>query len=287
MNISLLILLMGLGLVISGCGGGAVEPAPFEPLATASPGEQEVAMLFGFIPYLSPTRLEAIWDPVLADFNRSSAFNLQFRTSNSFDDFNLKLNSSGFDVALVQPFDYIKIPSGMYEPLVRFDEPLTGIFVVGPDSDIRDLAGLAGKTVATPPDTAAVTILAEITLNNIGVENVIFFHQTSHDQCLHLVLIAEVDACLTNVVPLRTFEQALNQALTIVGNTLEIPHAVIVVRDTTVSDQEKERLAGYFLGLNSYEAGQKLLADVGIHGFVEATDSDYDIVRMYWAEFMP
>jgi ABC-type phosphate/phosphonate transport system substrate-binding protein len=211
---------------------------------------------------------------------------LQFRTNNSFDEFNEILNSTGYDVALIQPFEYIQALPDTYEPLVRFDEPLSGIFVVRADSDIQDLAGLAGKKVSTPPETAAVTILAKITLNSLGVENITYAHQDSHDQCLHLLLVAEADACITNIVPLRTFEETLNQKFTILDSTLEIPHTLIAAHVRTTGEQ-RESLRSFFLGLNAYEGGQQLLSDAGMHGFVEATDSDYDIVRRYWTEFNP
>jgi phosphonate transport system substrate-binding protein len=284
MKIRLFILLLILSWGLFGCQGAG--PAATEVPPSTSLIEDEEAMVFGIFPYLSPARLEVVWTPIIAEFNRSSAVKLQFRTSSSFDDFHTRLNSIGYDFALIQPFDYIQTLSGTYEPLVRIDEPLSGIFVVRTDSDIQDLSGLANKTVSTPPETAAVTILAEITLNNMGIENVTYSHQNSHDQCLHLLLIAEVDACITNIVPLRTFEETLNQEFTILDSTIEIPHTLIAAHARTTREQ-KESLSNFFLGLNTYEEGKQLLANAGVQGFVEAADSDYDIVRRYWTEFRP
>lgn len=284
MKIKLLFLLLMVSWVLAACQSDRMTTTEEPSIPQQSEAEGE--MVFGIFPYLSPTRLEDLWVPIIVEFNNSSAIKLQFRTTNSFDEFNERLNSTGYDIALIQPFDYIQIKPNTYEPLVKFEEPLSGIFVVRTDSDIQALSDLAGKKVSTPPESAAVTILAHITLNRLGVENVIYSHQPSHDECLHTLLIGEADACLTNIVPLRTFEETLNQKFTILDNTLEIPH-VPIVANTRIPQEQKERITNFFLGLNSYEAGQQLLSGAGITGFVEAVDGDYDMVRSYWADFQP
>lgn len=284
MKIRLFFLLLTLNWLIAACQQN--EPTTAEILPTPNETASQEQTILGIFPYLSPARLEEVWVPIIVAFSKSSNYNLQFRTTNSFYEFNERLRSNSYDFALVQPFDYIQLAPDTYTPLVMFDEPLTGIFVVRQDSGLQDLSGLAGKTVSTPPETAAVTILAKITLDNLGIENVTYSPQTSHDQCLHTLLIAVADACITNIVPLRTFEEAQGQKLVILGNTLEIPH-VLIVANAQAPDEQKEAVKDFFLDLNEYSEGQQLLTNAGIGGFVEATDSDYDVVRHYWAEYNP
>lgn len=255
-----------------------------DPTTTPSNSlSSESPYVFGVFPYQSPERIEIVWAPIARDFAQELNREIRLRTRSSFENFLTSTQNEFYDIALMQPFDYVRVGATIgYEPLARIEEPLTGIFVVTQESSLESLEDLRGVNIALPPESAAVSVLAKITLQEAGIVPH-FNHYVSHDSCLQQILIGLADVCVTNSIPLTTFEATSDIQFRVLEETLPIPHILFVVH-RRVPDEDVAILRETILGWSLTDEGQVLLENTGMGQLVVATDGDYDIIRQYIAE---
>lgn len=269
--------------LVTACQVPKETPPNPRQVPTTNPASPQI-MTFGVFPYLSPERLERDWSAITRDLSEAVDIEVRFRTSSNFDGFRENIRAEIYDIAVIQPVDYIQVaaPSG-YLPIARLSEPLTGIIVITEGSILQSLEDLAGAVLALPPISAAVSMLARITLQQIGIDpdtdiTLNYFH--SHDSCLQQILIGTADACVTNIVPLRTFEANMDIDLSILGETISIPH-ILFVHHPRVPQQNIAILEETILGWQTSFEGRDMLSLAGLSKFIPASDMDYDIVRQY------
>ncbi len=63
--------------------------------------------VFGVFPHLAVARLEKIYAPIAADFGRVLERKVYLRTKPRFEKFMAELRKQTYDIAFVQPFDYV------------------------------------------------------------------------------------------------------------------------------------------------------------------------------------
>lgn len=244
--------------------------------------EQTPEYVLGVFPHLPPRDLENVFAPMAQDLGTRIGRRIVLSSNTTYERFSENLDKQKFDIAFMQPFDYVRVADGLgYRPLATRTEKLSAIVVVKQDSPLKTLADLKGKRIGLPPETAAVSVLLAKHLSANGLrpgEDVVLSHHRSHVSCMQKVVIGEVDACGTAAPALRFFQSKMHVELKILGGTREIPHTLFAVHPR-VPEREREILRQRIVSWGETEEGKALLARGELTPFVSVTDADYNVVR--------
>ncbi len=246
----------------------------------AEPAKQ--GYILGVFPYLPPRELEKVFSPIAADLSKAIGRPVTFRTSSTYRKFMEHLDNQVFDIAFVQPFDYIRIADKYgYKPLATRQETLTALIVTKQDSPLNNVGDLKNKTVALPPEVAAVSHLVTDLMNTnhfVPGKDIKLTHHRSHISCMQQILIGTADACGTAAPALRFFQHKMKVELKIIGQSRAIPHTLFCIHPR-VSEKEQQAILKQILEWGKTESGKQLLARGKLKPMMPIKDSDYNIVR--------
>jgi phosphonate transport system substrate-binding protein len=192
-------------------------------------------------PYLAATTLEEMFAPVASELGESIGRPVRYRSTSTFEQFAHKLQMAEYEIAHVNPFDFVSIgsPAG-YLPVAMLAEPLLAAVVVLDRSPIRAPADLKGRILGLPPERAAVSTLARLALHQHGLRpgrDLTVKHLSSHESCLQQLQIGNIDACASGPLVLRVFKKSTKVGLRTVlespriMQTLFVVHARVPARD--------------------------------------------------------
>jgi len=257
---------------------------PLTATATVQPPADQEYIL-GVFPFIPASSIEGIFAPLAGEISRALGKPVKLRTATSFEKFMEELRGKTYDIAFVQPFDYIDIakPEG-YLPLAARNDRLSSHFVVKQDSMIKTLKDLKGKSLGMPPKVSAVSFMNRIELKKAGIspdKDIKLVYLASHQACLQQLMIGKVDACGVSPPGVRLVEQQMKTTFRLIHKTPEIPSPLFVVKKG--------------LPLNEREAIRKVLLSSDLTGvkpelrimfigdvkkpFRTTTDREYDPIR--------
>lgn len=245
--------------------------------------ETSRSYIFGVFPHLPTHKLYETYLPVTEHFSQVLDSKLVLKTQPSFAQFENSLREEQFDIALIQPFDFIDaFDKHGYLPLARRQESLTSILVVKKDSPYQSLEDLKGKRIANPSRSAAVTRLTDRAMRKSGLHPQKDFsriYKNNHFSCMQSVLIDKADACGTSIRAMYHYEdEMLNNRLRIIHETEAIPHVLYVVHKR-VPEAHRDILKKTILGWQNTPEGRDILKTSRMSRFIEASSQDYDILR--------
>ena len=238
---------------------------------------------FGAFPHLAMVQLEHIFAPIAEEFSRVLGRRVSFRTKPTFEKFTQELEAQTYDIALVQPFDYVPAHDKWgYLPVVRSNKPIAGSILVRTDSPLQSLKDLAGKKLGLPPETAAVSHLTYIALIEAKLNPArdvrVSYHKT-HDSCLQQLVIRSIDACASEERPIRFFQQKWNVRFRVLASTPAAP-GVVFVAHSRLPKAERDALSNAMLNWARTESGREFM-QYGGSQIVSVNDSEFDVVRRY------
>ena len=194
------------------------------------------------------------------------------------------IEDAKFDVMFTQPFDYPRVAKAAgYVPLAASSTDFNALFVVRNDSGIKSLDDLKGKTIATLPPIAAVTILGRIELGNIGLEEDRDYwleFTKKHDNCLQLLAVRQVDACITADYPLARFRGKVFNKLHVVHTSQSIIRPSFFLHNRIREDERK----AIFDVIQKWSVEYEDYPQVRNTVFREINDKDFDSVTRILAD---
>jgi ABC-type phosphate/phosphonate transport system substrate-binding protein len=241
---------------------------------------------FGVFPFLPLAKIHELHTPMAADFEAKLGRQVRLSSKAGYATFEAELRKETYDIALIQPFAYVDAHDNhRYLPLARRGEDLEAVIVVRHDSPLTTIKDLKGKTVANPPEDAAVSRLTSMAFRDAGINpetGVKRYYAKNHFACLQSVLIGAADACGTAEQALRIIEKERQETtrFRILHKTIRIPHALFVVH-RRVPQEDRDTLRKTILDWPNTEAGKKILDGGQLIPFVAAKDADYEVVRRY------
>lgn len=244
--------------------------------------DQKHEYTFGVFPHLPPRQLEKVYAPIAKEFSEILGGKVHLRSNSSYQNFMENLDQGKFDIAFVQPFDYVRVADSLgYKPLATRVEPLSTIFVVAKNSPLKSAADLKGKTIALPPKVAAVSRLTMdflVKQKLVPGKDVTLSHHRSHVSCMQQVLIKAADVCATAAPALRFFEHKMKVDMDIIAKTGSIPHALFTAHPG-LSTQEYQKIKSAILSWSKTKRGQALLKHGKLSPYKAIKDEDYNVVR--------
>lgn len=258
------------------------QPAVADTGKTVLSAKKEYTM--GVFPHLPPRQLEKVFAPMAKDLGDAINRHIILRTNTTYKKFAHNLDNEKFDIAFIQPFDYIRVADKLgYLPLATRKEKLTSILVVKTDSPLKSIADIRGKRVAFPPAIAAVTRLMKAYFRNHKLQpnkDVTISHHRSHVSCMQQLLIGEADACGTAAPALRFFQHKMKVKLKVIAETDPIPHTLFAIHPR-VPEYEREIIRERIVNWAKTREGRKLLDTGKLSSFIPIENSAYDIVREF------
>lgn len=255
-------------------------------LAAEQPaGAQEYIM--GVFPFIPTASIEGIFAPLAAEIGRAIGRPVKLRTTTSFEKFMEELRGRSYDIAFIQPFDYVDIAKpGGYLTLAARNDRLSSHIVVKQDSPVRELKDLKGMRFGMPPKVSAVSFMNRIAVKKAGLNpdsDVRMIYLASHQACLQQLLIGKVDACGVSPPGVRLVEQQMKASFRLIHETPEIPSPLFVVRkELPAKDREtiKATLLQSDLAGVKPELRAMFLGEVK-KPFRVTSERDYDTIRSY------
>lgn len=252
------------------------------PTMVVASSASNKSFVFGVFPHISAAQIEKIFAPFTAHLTKEVGKKIHFRTKPTFNAFFYEIKNESYDIAFVQPFDYVKAHDQYnYVPLARRSAKLHGILVVRPDSKLNKISDLKGRKIGLPPKSAAVSHLVKLTLSDHGLrpsKDLHLSHYKSHDVCLNQLWLKKVDACGSALPPIRLFQKTWKVKFREIARTQPIPTAVFVVHKR-VPEGEKEAIQKAILSWEHSQDGRNMLKKNKFTQFKSAKDSDYSLVR--------
>lgn len=240
--------------------------------------------VFGVFPYLPPRELEQVFAPVAADFARALGRPVRFVSSSSYEVFAQKIDNESFDIAFMQPFDYVRAADQHgYMPLAARSEPLKALIVTAPDSPVTRLADLRGKRISLPPTDSAVSHLVRAHLKKNGLvlgKDVTVVYHRSHVSCMQQVLINASAACGSATPAMRYFKSRMKVEMRAIAETDAIPHTLFAAH-SRVPAGDRTHLFDTILGWSKTPEGKAILERGKMVPFVPVKNEAYDVVRKF------
>ncbi len=246
----------------------------------------DVVYEMGAFPSVPAAKLQELFTPLAEELTRELGKKVRLSTKPTFEAFEEVLNSEYFDIAHIQPFDYVDAhDKHNYLALARRNEELEALFVVRPDSKLNSIRDLKGKKVSSPPPDAAISHLADMALKDAGLNlktDVRREYARNHFSCLQNVLIGEADVCVAVVQMIKKIEKEkkMEVPFKIIHRSAKIPPTLFIVHKR-VSQKDREVMLKVILGLQDNAGGRKILDSLGFKPFVPARDGDYNVIRKF------
>src|SRR5262245_18473201 len=238
---------------------------------------------FGVLPYLPLAKIQDLYGPIASDFEAKLGRQVVLSSKADYAQYHAALSKETYDIAFVQPLDYVEAHDKHgYLPLARRREYLEALIVVRPDSPLKTIKDLRGRTVANPPMDALVSHLTSMALHDAGIDpttGVKRDYGRNQFTCMQSVLIGTADACGTAMQALLHFEREkqMKTRFRILHETRASPPPLFVVHKR-VPKKDREILLRTILAWPDNEEGRTILSGGYFIPFTVARDDEYDSI---------
>jgi len=250
---------------------------------------QETPLSFGVMPQRTPTLTAQYWNPILNYISTQSGIPLQLKLNKTPPEHEAMIQQGEFDFVYS---NYVFFPwnaDAGYTVIARpWEAAIRGELVVLANSPIQSLTELQGKEVGFPHRAAFVGYL--VTANallqaGIHVQEVITVGQ---EGIMGQLKAGRVAAAGGNSQAMRDFAKRENMDYRVLWSSEEYLNIPIVAHPRVPREKVAAVRAALLhmahdpVGLQILTASAALLKLEPPYGFVAATDSDYDNIRMFF-----
>lgn len=254
--------------------------------ATAFAEDYQISML----PRYYPERLTAMMMPLTEYLSDQTGASLEFVLTDNFADYEKQIKKGRIAIGYQNPLVYARV-SEVHQVLAMASkgedgDKFRGIVIARPDSPVKSLADLAGKTVMIVSKTSAGGYLSQklslleqqMSLNQLEVE---VAADNRQENVIISVSVGDVDAGFIRESAFHIADQYIMPgSVRIVTETAWLPNwAFSVDKDMDAELQMKLRAA-----VTELSPDHPVLQAMGLKGFRPAEDSDYDVMRALLAD---
>ncbi|WP_400246893.1 phosphate/phosphite/phosphonate ABC transporter substrate-binding protein [Niallia sp. JL1B1071] len=283
--------------ILSACGSE-------EKTTSNGDGYEPKELTVQFVPSSNADTLEAKAKPLEGLLSDELGIPVKVSVSTNYNTIIEAMDSKKIDVGFLPPTAYVlahdKGSADVILQAQRFginddgsenDELVDfykSIFIVKADSDIKTVADLKGKKIATQDVTSSagyVWPVGKLMENDINVPgDVDTVTVKGHDQAVIALLNGDVDAAVVfqdarNIV--KADYPTVFEDTKVLEFTENIPNDTISVR-SDMSEEWRKKLQDAFIVIGKSDEGHQIIRDIYTHeGYVVSEDSKFDIVREY------
>lgn len=252
------------------------------PHARQAAGDTEPLVL-GVLPFVQPTLLFKRFGTLRDLLSQRLDRPIRLETAPSFPEFVRRTRAQRYDILWTAPhFALEAADSGAYQVLATWVKPVVGVVAVRNDSPIRSLSALSGRTIATPPDSAIVTLVTRGHLDRAGLAGrhaPRYLARTGHMTSRFMVLSGKSDAA---IFERHIMEDAKRKDLPLrkLAEAPGVPGAVVLARRAH-PDSLRSEIRRHLLHLGDTESGRAALAATTMPAYRAATLADLAPLRPY------
>lgn len=245
-------------------------------------------------PLHNPKKLIQTYQPLVDHINRQlHGPTLIVEPSHDYSSFEDKVRMRNPQFLLPNPWQTLEAMKVGYTviAMVGKSEDFKGIFIVRRDSTITRPSDLKGKAVSYPAATAlAACIMPQYFLFKQGINvntQIDNRYVGSQESSIMNAYLGQVAAGVTWPQPWRSFQEDHPAEASQLKIMWETPHLInnsFMVRDD-VPIAIREKVRSLLLNLHVTPEGRKILAGIETDQFYPASNTDYEIVRRYIAQF--
>ncbi|MGD8641827.1 MAG: phosphate/phosphite/phosphonate ABC transporter substrate-binding protein [Gammaproteobacteria bacterium] len=265
----------------------AVGPTNSEPAySPPSPHIKNGFLTFGFLPVESPVALFKRFAPLRDYLSMQIQIKIRMETAKNFTEFVKRTRQRRYDLVFTAPHMALyALEQQNYEAAATFAKPLKSVIVVRKNSAIQNIAALEGKTIATPPESAIVTLVGKRYLQENALTAIRYRVTRTHNAAYSSVLGQETDAAIiSNFIAKKAI--ANNLPLKIVGQSDPFPGiGILVAKD--LPDSIKQHIKTSLWGMKDLPHGKKILREIAQPGYVKATRLQFEKLRPYVNSAIP
>jgi len=237
-------------------------------------------LVFGFLPMESPVSLFKRFAPLRDYLSEQIEQEIRLETAKDFPSFAQRTTERKYDIVFTAPHMALHaLDSDKYEAAATFIKPLESVLVVKRGSSVQNLKQLEGKTIATPPEQAIVTMVGKNFLSNQGVNTTRYTTYQTHNAAYAAVLGGEADAAIvSNFIAMKAI--AANQPLEVIASSRPFPGiGILVAKD--LPDQTKSHIKKAFWGMKELPHGKNILNLIAQPGYMEASKAPFEVLRPF------
>jgi phosphonate transport system substrate-binding protein len=239
-------------------------------------------IVIGVAPQQEPTKVFAMWQPMLRYLQREVGHEFAFETAASIEEFQKRVLEGRYDMWWGNPLTYIQASKKLgYVSIARDTTRIAGLLVTRKADGIASPKDLLGKKVAySAPDAIGGTLLVQDYLIRAGVapDQVTTVYTGSHDSAYRAVLDGHADAAGGVPRSFNALDPAQREKLTILGKTEEVAPQPFAVHPR-VFRGVITKIQRALIKLNWVPEGKEILSSIQYKEIVVSNDIDYDIHR--------
>lgn len=253
--------------------------------------EEEVIMM-GFVPMKDGDTLIESVEPLTEMLSEELGVKVEGFTATNYVGVVEGLGSGQVDFGFIPPFAYVLANQESNAEVILTALNKSGEanyrsqFIVRKDSGIKDFSDIKGKKVSfVDPSSTSGYLFPGAHLVNSGIDiekDIEYLYGGGHDKALQLLLNGDVDVATTFVDARDRYKEDFPNAMEeteILGYTDYIPNISVTVKGD-MDKAMKDKISKALLNISNSEEGKELLKELfNMYGFIESTDSDYDIIR--------
>ena len=243
-------------------------------------------LTFGFLPVESPVALFKRFAPLRDYLSTQIEQPVRMETAKNFAEFVRRTEQRQYDIVFTAPHMALHALDGKnYELAATFTKPLQAVVVVRENSPLQDLQALEGKTIATPPLSAIVTLVGMNYLKEQGLKTVRYRSHRTHNAAYSAVLGHEADAAIVaNFIAMKAISN--NLPLKIVAQSEPFPGIGILVA-SDLPDSLKQHIRKAMWGMKELPHGKNILKIIAQPGYVGAEKEQFEVLRPYVKAALP
>ena len=254
--------------------------------------EKEEVITMGFVPMRDGDTLIESVEPLTAMLSEELGVKVRGFTATNYVGVVEGLGSGQVDFGFIPPFAYVLANQESNAQVVltslnRHGEAFyRSQFLVREDSQINSFQDIRGKVVAfVDPSSTSGYLFPGAHLIGEGIDlerEIDYIYSGGHDKSLQLLLNGDIDVAPTFVDVRDRYKDEFPGAMEetrVLGYTENIPN-ISVTTSGSMDDEMRLKIQEALLNIAEREDGKALLAELfNMHGFVVASDSDYEVIR--------
>lgn len=259
---------------------------------SACGGEEEEVITMGFVPMRDGDTLIESVEPLTNLLTEELGVEVKGFTATNYVGVVEGLGSGQVDFGFIPPLAYVLANQESDAEVILTSLNRDGEafyksqFLVREDSDIDSFQDINGKIVAfVDPSSTSGYLFPGAFLVTEGIDlerDIQYIYSGGHDQSLQLLLNGDVDVAVTFVDARERYSQDFPDAMDqtrLLGYTDNIPNISVTVSGS-MDDGRRDQIQTALLTIAEREDGKELLQELfNMHGFVAATDADYEVIR--------
>ncbi|RQD69880.1 MAG: phosphate/phosphite/phosphonate ABC transporter substrate-binding protein [Tindallia sp. MSAO_Bac2] len=259
---------------------------------TACGGQDEEVITMGFVPMRDGDTLIESVEPLTDLLSEELGVEVKGFTATNYVGVVEGLGSGQVDFGFIPPLAYVLANQESDAEVVLTSLNRNGEafyrsqFLVREDSDIEDFQDVIGKTVGfVDPSSTSGYLFPGAFLVTEGIDlerDIQYIYSGGHDQSLQLLLNGDIDVAVTFVDARERYSQDFPDAMDrtrLLGYTDDIPNISVTVSGS-MEEERRGQIQEALLTIAEREDGKELLQELfNMHGFVPATDADYEVIR--------